>query len=64
MKVATIGSKSNHIRSVITATSDNKVVVTRAQNNQSTNNYTIVNVDIKRVTTNSIYNKESDNALI
>ncbi len=66
IRVATTGSKSDHIRSIVTVVviSENKVIVLRAENNLSTNNCTIINRDIKRITTNSIYSTKSDNALI
>jgi hypothetical protein len=66
IKVAIARSKSNHIRLavIVAATSVNIVVVTKAESNLSINNYTIVNKGIKRTTTDSVYNKESDNALI
>lgn len=56
----------DHIRSTVTkiATSDNKVVVTRANNNLSTNNYIVVNIGIKRVITDFVYNKELDSVAI
>jgi hypothetical protein len=41
----------------------NKVVVTRVENNLSTNNYIIVNKYIIRATTNFVYSRESDNVL-
>ncbi len=54
IRVVIAGSKLDHIRSIITTTtiSDYKVVITRAKNNLTTNNYTIVNMDIKKVTKN------------
>jgi hypothetical protein len=42
------------------ATSDNKVVITRIENKPSTNNYTIFNGNIKRVTTHFVHNKKSN----
>jgi hypothetical protein len=61
--VVTIGSKSNHIRSpIITlAISDNKVANIRAKSNLSINNCTVVNKNIK-ITTSSVFNKESNDA--
>jgi hypothetical protein len=44
--------------------SDNKVVITRVDNNLSTNNFIIVNKGIIRTTTNFVYNKELDSASI
>jgi hypothetical protein len=51
-----IGSKSDHIRSAITviAINDNKVTITRIENNLSINNCTIANMDIKWATTKNI----------
>jgi len=64
--VATTRSKSNHMRFVVTTVvkSDNKVVITRVENNLSTNNFIIVNKGIIRTTTNFVYNKELDSASI
>jgi hypothetical protein len=63
---AIAGSKSNHIKSAITTITinDNRVVVTRAENNLSTNNYTIVNIGIRKAIINFVYNRELNNALI
>ncbi len=66
IRVATIGLKSNHIKSTVTITaiSDNKITVIRVENNLSINNYIVVNKGIKRATTDSVYNRESNNASI
>ncbi len=55
-------SKSNHVRFVVTtvARRDNRVVVTRVENNLSTNNYVVVNMGIKKTTTNFVYSKKLD----
>jgi hypothetical protein len=59
-------SKSNHIRFVVTTVvrHDNRVVVTRVGNNLSTNNYIVVNMGIKKTTTNFVYSKKLDIVLI
>jgi hypothetical protein len=44
--------------------SDNKVTVTRVENNLSTNNYIIVNIGIKRAIINSVYKRKIDSASI
>jgi hypothetical protein len=66
MITTTIGSKSDHIKSIVTiiTTSDNKVAVIRGENNLSTKNYTIVNRGIIRATTNFVFNKELNSASI
>jgi hypothetical protein len=45
-------------------TSDIRIVVIRANNNTSLNNYTIVNIGTIKATTDIIYNRESDIVLI
>jgi hypothetical protein len=59
-------SKSNHIRFVVTTVvrRDNRVIVTRVGNNLSTNNYIVVNMGIKKTTTNFVYSKKLDIVLI
>ncbi len=47
-----------------TTTSDNRVVIIRTENNILTNMYTIVNIHIKRATTNFVYNRKLDDASI
>jgi len=61
-----IEANSYHIKSTIitTATSDNIVVITRANNNPSINNCTIVNKGIIIVTIDFVYSRESNNASI
>ncbi len=61
VRAVVIGSNSNYIRPTIIAiaTSDNRVVVTRVNNNLLTNNYIIINRGIIRASTNSIYNRTS-----
>jgi hypothetical protein len=53
-------SKSDHIKFVVTtvAKHDNRVVVTRVENNLSTKNYIVVNRGIKETTTNFVYSKK------
>lgn len=65
IRATTIRSKLDHIKSIITTitTSDNKVTITRVENNISTNNYTIVNRDIIK-TKNFVFSKELHNASI
>jgi len=54
IRVTTIGADSGHIRFgvITTATNDTKVVATRIEDNKSSNNYTIVNRNTWRATTN------------
>jgi hypothetical protein len=59
-------SKSDHIIFVIIAitTSDNKLALTKVDINPSTNNYTIINKNIKKTIIDYVYNIESNNASI
>jgi len=59
-------SKSDHIIFVIIAitTSDNKLALTKVDINPSTNNYTIINKNIKNKIIDYVYNIESNNASI
>jgi hypothetical protein len=61
-----IKSKSNHIRFAViaVATSDDIIAFIRAESNLSINNYTVINKDIRKATTNSLYNRKLDNASI
>jgi hypothetical protein len=65
-RIATIGSKLDHIKSIIitTTTSDNKVAVTRGESNLSTKNYVVVNRGIIKATIDSVFNGDLDSALI
>jgi hypothetical protein len=65
-RTATIGSKLDHIKSIITTTttSDNKVAVTRGESNLSTKNYVVINRGIIKATIDSLFNGELDSALI
>jgi hypothetical protein len=62
IRVVTVGAYSNYIKFSITTTTscDIKVVVIGTNINTSSNNYTTINKNIKRTTTNFAYNKKSN----
>jgi len=66
MKATTLGANSIHINFEVTtiATCDNKIVVIGTECNPSTNNYIVINRNIRRATTHFMYNIESNNDLI
>jgi hypothetical protein len=61
-----VGASSAHSRFEVTtiATCDNKAVVIRTKCNPSINNCIIVNKSIRKATTDSIYNRKSNNVSI
>jgi hypothetical protein len=62
MKTTIIGANLDYIRSTTTsvAASCIKVAIIRTNINTSSNNYTSINKITKKVTTNFVYNRESD----
>jgi hypothetical protein len=62
IKDATTRVDLGPIRFVVTttATSDIKIVATRAKNDTSSNNYIVVNRNTRRTTIDFVYNKESN----
>ncbi len=66
MKATTVGANSVHIKFEVTTivTCDNKVIVIGTECNPLTNNYIVINRNIRKVMTHFMYNIESNNDLI